>query len=692
MAVLRGRRGVSPPPDGPGEIAPSDGAYRNAVGSRIYDLVRTAERRACVVAWLTPSRVSESVAARPEDLRDYLAARYGDVASLQDVWGPRCTSFTTPTRAMAAESSAATELGLSMASLDVATCDALTHRSAVGMFVDAYARFDRARRPVVAGEETAFWALANLPDGLAGAVTGISLEQAPIDPATGNAVAVDVARAGGMRDALFTVDLTRDTRAEDLRSRIQAGLLHGARGVVLSDWRTAASDPGLAEVVQDMRETLGHFEGYAPANTVALIYQPMHAGARNAVGRPLYGLLDVPGWMSEPMAVLEMYGGGHRFGGIDVIPSQCVAPGMLSQYALVLAPQLYDVDEALARELWTYVHGGGVLYCDLGIASRQTGTFRIFPEPLIPLTGVLRIDAIYPMEADAEVAWPTTATPSLPQGARTSGSSFRGPVGDARVSAGARPALVIRARRDPARMDALYYAGVFANSFGAGTTIFSSSQCLGTWTPFEPLGGRFWGDLISRAARIEDENAPGLLSGDTEVRAGGDRVAAAHYGAEPVELSVRILDEPGIVLRGAMVEAGLLGGRVPSPTTVRGLLNGGEALVARYTPLRVTGPRVLAWVSECGADGMVVALAPADSDWSIADGGPVFHGGSPTRYDLEFGSGEMVVEPGDQFDVTVSNQGGRASETVTVTADEDGIATIGIAERGAVAITVRPRG
>ncbi len=689
VAVMLGMRAVAPPPDGPVAVVPSDGGYRNSVGTRIYHLIQAVEPHPCVVAWLSPSRLSEAVAPRREDLRDYLTARYADVEALQRVWGPQCADFARATRDMAAESAGRSDLGLSMSLLDVATCDALVHRTAVSMFVDSYLRFDRAQRPVVAGEETAFWALANLPAGLAGAVTGIDPAEAPIDPATGNAIAVDAARAAGTRDAFFGIDVTADTGADDLRRRIQAGLVHGARGVVLSDWRTAASDPELAEALAEARATLERFEGYLPANTVALVYQPIHMGARNSAGRPLYGLVDARGWTSEPMAALELYGRGHRFGGIDVVPAQSVGPGALARYAVVLAPQLYDVDPALGEELWAYVRNGGLLYCDLGLASRQTGTFRSFPEAYIALTGILQIRSIFPMEADAEVAGPTPVAPSMPAGARTTGLAFRGAVGDVRITAGARPALVIRARRDETRANVLYYAGVFTNSFGEGAVVFASTQCLGTWTPHEPLGDRFWGDLFSRGARIENEGAPGLLPGDTEVRDAPDRVVVAHYGERPTDLYVRTLAEPGVLVTGAVVEAGLLGGRVPSPTILRGSLGPGESLVARYAPLRVTGPRVLAWVAEYGPDGARLLLAPFDAECAFTDSEPMFEGGSPTPYYLELSSGAMPVEPGDEFRVAIHEAGSSRDETLAVVADERGVASIAIEERGPIEVRVR---
>jgi len=688
VSVMLGVHGVGVPPDPPSEINPYEYGYRRAFGDAAFQIVQIAKRHPAVAAWLTPSRASEYLRTRPEDLGDFLHTRYSDIGALREAWGSYLPTFADATRQEAARISGDTVLGFALPSLDVAEFDTVAYRDLIGLYARTYDTYDPDRRPVVVGEECAYWALADLPRGVGGAITGIYPDEADPDRVTQNAVAVDVARSGGIRRAFFGIRVTPDMRADELERLVSAGFVRGAWGIAVSDWHSVAGEKSLAQVIRRAAERSEALASYEPRPCAALLYQPIHSGAAAQTGEPLYGLLDLPGWPCEPMACLRVFSRGSRWGGIDVIPSHLASADVLSRYATVLAPQLYDVDEPLSAALWDYVRGGGVLYCDLGIGLRQTGSVQLLPETLVPLIGVMRITSLTHTEFDGVVYGGSPIFPSLVDSATTEGQPFSGLTGDARVTAGAKPTIVFRARREPRSRDPrVTYAGVFTNSVERGAVVFATNQIMAHWLPTEPLGAGFWGDLVSRGSLVENTTTPGLICPDIDVRSDGETVTAVNYSSAMLLATAGVPSASGRCFTGCVARTG---------AAVRGAelsceLAPGELMVATAVPLTVDAPAALVAVTSYGPKGLELQVAPFDARYTFGRiAGPELSGGTPQELALVLRPGTLRILPGERLDATLTRSDGTTSPLEAV-AGPDGTVRIELGKTAAVGVTVKPR-
>lgn len=686
IAVMLGVRGIVPPSqDGPTVMNPYDRGYMASLGTRVFKVVQAAGTHECVVAWMTPRRASEFVGARPTDFADYLASRYGSLEELERAWGRGFASFADATFGVAASLSGATDSGFGLPALDVAAFQTLAHRDLLAAVAGAYRRHDRAGRPIVVGEECAYWALANVPPGLAAAITGIYPDEAEPDVVTQNAHAVDVARAGGLRKAFFGIRVTAYTTPDELARYAAQGFVRGAWGIVVSDWHTVAGEPLLRSALARVAEAADELGTYEPTPPAALLYQPIHAGAAARDGRFLYGRLDAPGWPCEPMDAMLLYGRGTRYGGLDVVPAHEATAPALARYSTVIAPQLYDTDEPLMGALWDYVRSGGVLYCDLGVGMRQTGSIRQLPEPLVPLLGVFAVPYVWPMALDGQVAEVSPVLPSLRQDARTTGAPFRGVVGDARITTGARPTIVIRSRRDDRLR--MTYAGLFAHPVGSGATIYATVQCVGTWTPLDPLGRAFWGDLLGRGRAIENVTAPGLLTPGLDVRHGGGTLVAASSADTDGIATVDLYGAPGqLISRGVLlVGAGL------SPTRVTAHLGARELWVGHLMPVWVSSGRALARVERYDSRGLEVTLAAPDARVAEGPRGSLeLVPATPQPFELVVRTGRLQVLPNEEFRLTVTSADGSVARTAVV-ADETGAIRVAVADTPLANVLLEPR-
>jgi len=689
VAVMLGVRGVGVPPAPPSATNPYAYEYRSAFGDAAFQLVQIAKGHPAVAAWLTPSRASEYLRTRPEDLSDYLRARYGDLGALRDAWGAYFPTWENATREEAAKISGDTVLGFALPSLEIALFDTAAYRDLIGFYERTYRMYDPQRRPVVVGEECAYWALADLPDGVVGVITGVFPDEADPDRVTQNAVAVDVARAGGRNKAFFGIRVTPEMNADGLERLVSAGFVRGAWGIAVSDWHSVAGERSLAQVIGRAARRSEALGDYQPRPGAALLYQPFHSGAAAQSGEPLYGLLDLPGWPCEPMAALRVFSRGSRWGGIDVIPAHQATADVLSRYATVLAPQLYDVGEPLSAALWDYVRGGGVLYCDLGIGLRQTGSVQLLPETLVPLVGVMRITSLTQTEFDGVVYGDSPLLPSLHDGASTEGRPFSGLTGDARATAGAKPTILLRARRDPRDRDPrVTYAGVFTNSVERGAVVYATNQILAHWLPTDPLGAAFWGDLVSRGSIVENTTAPGPICPDVDVRSDGQTVTAVNYSQAVLLATAGVPSDPGQCFTGCVVRTGM---------AVRGAelsceLAPGELMVAAAIPLTVQAPAALVAVSSYGPKGLELQAAPFDAQYTFDRiSGPELSGGTPQALALLLRSGGLEILPGERLDATLTCADGTTSSLEAV-ADGSGTVRIELGKTAAVRVSVKPRG
>lgn len=675
------------PGEGPMDMCPYDHAFREELGTAIWRLTRAVAAHPNVLGWVTPSQTSDLVSTRSVDFSRFLMEQYGEPRALSEAWGSAYRDWPLATEQAAWDSSASSELGLNRPVMDVAAFRWRAHTDLLCLFRDTFAAYDPAALPLMAGQESTYWALANVPAGYTGAITGIFPRWGEPPDLTQNAVAVDVARAGGLRRAFFGIDLNATVTPSQLRRYLSAAWVRGAWGVVLSDWHGVAGSEDMRQAVQDGWVDATRLWSYEPRPTTALLYEPVHGGPLSPSGTPLYGLLDLPGWPSEPMAALQTYAYGHRWGGMDVLPAHLATPAVLSRYRTVLAPQLYDAREDLVGMLWDWVRAGGVLYCDVGIGSLQTGSFQALTEPLITLLGVLRIGQLAPGEFDGQVYMESPSLPSLREGMSTTGMPFRGLVGDARVTAGAKPTLVFRSRRDRNRNNQLMYAGIMVNDLGSGAVVFSTTPCLDDWRPDDPTGRMFWGDLLSRGARIEKATPGPIVGGPLDARSGQGMAVVANYapGAEPVHLVLR--NAVGAVLTDCLVHTGQ---DVPE-TEVLSQVAGGGLLAARDLPLQVVNPEALVAVHEYGPRGLSLTIGPPDAAHGYVVGrGAWIEGGTPVRYAMLLRSGELPILPNEEFDLIVTVPGG-AVTTRRVVADGSGAVSILVDTSPAVEVTLRPR-
>jgi hypothetical protein len=668
-------------------FSPYDQSRMNRIGAQVYDLTSLVGDHPCVIAWMAPRRLSESLTSRPDDFAGYLQRRYGSVDKLNEWWDTGYRGFGEATPLAVASRADAAPLGLNLALVDLADFQTRLHRDALAFYVDAYGRYDALQRPVLAGEECNYWALANLPPGMAGGITGLRPDEAGPDPVLGNPIAVDVLRAGGLHVALHGIEVRRATNPLALRGQMAAAFLHGAYGVVLSDWQTVAGEKELRDVLPEARAWTEQTGPLGPHSAIALLYQPMHAGAQSATGRHLGGLLATEGWPSEPLSVLELFARGSRFGGIDVIPAHEASPAVLARYATVLAPQAYDVDRDLAASLWQFVKGGGLLYGDLGMGLRQSGAMTALPPELIGLAGLLNIPYVLPMQLGGTVDVTSPFLPSLSQGDQTAGTVFGPIVGDARLTAGASPLVVFRARRVAQRGNALYYSGISINPLERGAMLFATAPALSGLSPEDPLGALFWIDLTRRGARVESLSGDGLFPRDLEVRAGRSVVAVASYGAPVAWAQVVRGGVGGTVFEGALTQTGEASAdsvllRIPAEAGLG---------VAQAMPARVVTGATCVWVYEFSEQRVRMLLAPVDADWTFADREPSAVGGTPTRMALELGAGRLPILPNEQFDVTMRQPGNSGAQTLEAMAGADGILRLDVGETGPVELTVTPR-
>lgn len=676
------------PGEGPASMCPYDNAFREELGTAVFRLTRAVAAHPAVVGWVTPSLTSEMVGARPNDFARFLAERYGgDLRALSRAWGRACGDWVDATEALAWESSRKSPLGLNQPIMDVAAFRWRVHMDLMQLFLSTYGAYDPIGLPVFAGQENTYWALANVPIGYEGAITGVFPPWGGAPDLTQCAVAIDVARAGGVRRAFFGIDLHAAVTAEELRRYLSAAWVRGAWGVVFSDWHGVAASEEMEKVLNEGRADATRLWDYEPRPTTALLYEPIHGGVLSDSRTPLYGLLDLPGWPSEPMAALRLYGNGHRWGGMDVIPAHLVTPDLLAQYRTILAPQLYDAPDELVGTLWDWVRAGGVLYCDMGIGSWQSGSFQALTEPLIALLGVLRIGLIGPGEFDGRVYMESPALPSLHEGMSTEGTPFRGLVGDARVTAGAKPMIVFRSRRDRNRNDQLMYSGIMVNELGSGAVVFSTTPCLDDWSPSESLGRLFWGDLLSRDARIEKAAPDSIVGGRLDARAGHGMAVVANYapGTEPVHLV--LYDAVGAVLTDCLVHTG----QSVRETEILSAVPGNGLLAARDLPLEVLSPEALVVVHEYGPKGLSLTIGPPDAahGFVVTRGGWI-EGGTPTRYAMRLGSGELPILPNEEFDLILTVPGDVVIRRVA-SADGSGVVNIPIDTAPAIEVTLRPQ-
>jgi hypothetical protein len=337
--------------------------------------------------------------------------------------------------------------------------------------------------------------------------------------------------------------------------------------------------------------------------------------------------------------------------------------------------------------LWDWVRAGGALYCDLGIGSWQSGGFQAFTEPLITLLGVLRVGYVLPAEFDGTVYMESPSLPSLREGMETRGKPFRGLMGDARVTAGAKPVVVFRTRRDPRRNRELLYSGIMVNDLGEGAVVYSTTPCLDDWYPDSPLGERFWGDLLSRGAIVEQLSSPGVRGGALDVRAGEGIAVIANYGPGPEVVRLRLTDVPAVVLTDCLVHTG----RDLPHTEVLGQVPGGGLLAARDLPLEVLNPEALVAVHEYGPDGLSLTIGPPDAEYgyTLTRGGWIA-GGTPIEYGFRLTSGELPILPNEELDLIVTIPGG-AVTSGRVVADDAGVVTVLVDTAPAAEITLRPR-
>lgn len=675
------------PGEGPLDACPYDHAFREDLGTAVWRLTRAVAAHPAVLGWVTPGQTSDLVSTRPVDFSQFLMEQYGEPSALSEAWGRVYRDWPLATEEAAWESASKSVLGLNRPILDVAAFRWRAHTDLLSLFRDTFVAYDPAALPLFAGQESTYWALANVPAGYTGAITGVFPRWGEPPDVTQNAVAIDVARAGGLRRAFFGIDLNATVTPSQLRRYLSAAWVRGAWGVILSDWHGVAASDEMKGALQAGWVDATHLWDYEPRPTTALLYEPIHGGALSPSGVPLYGLLDVPGWPSEPMAALRLYANGHRWGGLDVLPAHLATPAVLARYRTVLAPQLYDAREELVGMLWDWVRAGGVLYCDLGIGSLQTGSFQALTEPLITLLGVLRIGQLAPGEFDAQVYMETPALPSLREGMSTAGMPFRGLVGDARVTAGAKPTLVFRSRRDRNRSNQLMYAGIMVNDLGSGAVVFSTTPCLDDWGPNDPTGRLFWGDLLGRGARIEKAAPAAILGGPLDARSGRGMAVVANYapGTEPVHLVLR--NAVGAVLTDALVHTGQ---NVPE-TSILSQVPGGGLLAARDLPLEVVNPEALVAVHEYGPKGLSLTIGPPDAAHGYVVGrGGWIEGGTPVRYAMQLRSGELPILPNEEFDLIVTVPGD-AVTTRRVIADGSGVVSILVDTAPAVEVTLRPR-
>ncbi len=671
-----------------GLLSPYDTTAVNRLGAEIHHLVSLAGDHPCVIGWMTPRRLSESVALRDQDFAAYLQGRYGVVATLNERWDVRYSSFDEATAGQARAQAAISPLGLGAPLLDVAVFQTLLHRDALALFLRTYQRYDPYQRPVVAGEECNYWALANLPLGMFGAVTGLRPDEAGPDPLLGNPIAVDVARAGGLHAAFHGLEVRADTDPALLRRQAAAAFAHGAWGVVLSDWQTVAAEEALAELLPEIRSWTESTGPLPVRSSIALLYEPLHGGARSGTGYLLAGLLDARGWPSEPLAILAAFARGSRYGGIDVLPAHEVDAAALSRYAVVLAPQLYDVERGLADALWDYVKGGGLLYTDLGLGFHQSGTMTEFPATLMGLTGILAVPFILPMQLGGTVEQPCPALPSLVPGARTSGAVFGPVIGDARLTMGATPIVVFRSRRVAQRGNALFFASLSAHYVGRGAVLFATTPALAGLTPQDALGAPLWADLMTRGAMVENVGGDDFAPPHLEVRTGDGIVVAAAYDAGTEWATAQRAGSDRAVFRGALTETAAEG-----HDDVLLHIPVGESVlaIADRLPVRIPSPTTCVWVSEYGPDGLRATVAPSDASWSPIEGGYVAAGGTVQPLALEIAAGAFPILPREELEVVVRGSNGRPSETVRLTAGDDGVLRLDLGAAGPLEVTVRPR-
>lgn len=669
-------------------FSPYDRSRMNRIGAQLYELTTLVGDHPCVIAWMAPRRLSECLTSRPEDFAGYLRERYGSLDKLNDWWDTSYRDLGEATPLAVASLADIAPLGMNLALIDLADFQTRIHRDALAFYVDTFERYDPLQRPVLAGEECNYWALANLPLGMAGGVTGLRPDEAGPDPVLGNPIAVDVLRAGGLHVALHGIEVRRASNPLVLRGQMAAAFLHGAYGVVLSDWQTVAAEEELRVLLPEARAWTERTGPIGPHSSMALLYQPMHAGARSATGRYLSGLLAAEGWPSEPLSVLELFARGSRFGGIDVIPAHEASPDLLARYATVLAPQIYDVDRDLASSLWQFVKGGGLLYGDLGMGLRQSGAITALPPELIGLAGLLNIPYVLPMQLGGTVNVASPFLPSLAPDDQTDGAVFGPLIGDARLTAGASPLVVFRARRVATRGNALYYAGISINALERGAMLFSTAPALSGLTPEDTLGARFWTDLARRGPAVENRSAEGLFPRDLEVRAGGSVVAVAGYGASIPWAHVLRTGVGGAVFEGALTQTG---DAAAGDVLLRIPLGEATLAVTRALPVRAVTGATCVWVYEYGEERVRMLLAPVDADWTFTEREPSAVGGTSAPVALELGAGLLPILPGEQFDLALRTLGGSEPTTAEATAGTDGILRLDLGVTGPVELTVTPR-
>jgi beta-galactosidase len=206
-------------------------------------------------------------------------------------------------------------------------------------------------------------------------------------------------------------EVLRTPRRGQMRLHAYQAIAHGAELVSYFRWRTARfgteqhwygvldahGRPGrryheLAELGRELEQVAGALDGAEPVSVAALLHDyDSRFALQIQPTNPSLGYEET---------VQRHYEAVRRLGvGVDVLAP--TAP--LSEYRLVVAPNLYVVDEALAAALHGYVEAGGtlVLAPRAGVKDRCNVVPELpFPALLAGLAGVEVVDVASVLDAD----------------------------------------------------------------------------------------------------------------------------------------------------------------------------------------------------------------------------------------------------------------------------------------------------
>lgn len=486
-----------------GEPMPFDPAYRMAMAKWLQGLAERYGRLPNLLGWQIAPGTLENLRGDAAAFQQLLRERYPSLDALNQAWDtkykgwieikpsteiPKSTSPLFPPAPRVVEGAYYLEL----------------YRRLVLLWAQAIMAGDPSH-PLFSGPLPVPKLVAAAPKALDCLQPEVAPEAAPGEVG----IAVDLGRRGGAFLAAPVMRLSEGQGAEGVMLNLATALAHGASGVFLDDWRTAA--PALDQA--RLQQVAAQFDDAGPVVArLGILLEPWAPQTVTDLGGGPYGFI-ADEVLGGPAGLVDSLASGSIFGAPQILAEEDLPETDLSQCSAVLCPAALSLDEPGFNALTSYAYAGGVLAADLGLGALQTGGFDRLPPPLQnQVFGLLGL--MFPVAYETTMTFGDPVPPFSRLGRVQAGGErsrpFVGPVLRSVPASGT--TLFGHFLIPPSVITSAAFGGLFVRPYGEGFGVFSTGHQWSRWNQEDRAFELFHADLWSRRAVVALDSPRPLVS------------------------------------------------------------------------------------------------------------------------------------------------------------------------------------